>query len=105
MPCLFAIFAGFFPRVADIILWIARPTWFMAPFNGAWIWPMLGVIFLPFTTLFYVFMWTPGVGLTGWDWLWIGMAVFMDIANLAGHARTYQNRIPGYSKSTTPAAS
>ena len=25
MPCLFALFAGFFHRVADLLLWIARP--------------------------------------------------------------------------------
>ena len=26
MPCLFALFAGMFPRLADIFIWIARPT-------------------------------------------------------------------------------
>jgi hypothetical protein len=105
MPCLFAVFAGFFPRVADLLLWIARPNQFMAPFNGNFLWPLLGVVFLPFTTLFYVILWSPGVGLQGWDWLWIGFAVVMDISSLAGHARTYQNQIPGMSKSSTPAAS
>jgi hypothetical protein len=101
MPCLFAIMAGFFPRIADLLLWLARPTQFMAPFNGNYLWPILGIIFLPFTTLFFVFMWTPGVGLVGWDWLWIGLAVVMDISSLAGHFRTYQNRIPGSSTVST----
>ena len=59
MGCLFIIMAGMFPRIADIILWIARPEMFTRAFNGTWFWPMLGIIFLPFTTLFYVFMWTP----------------------------------------------
>ena len=63
MGCLFVVFAGVFPRIADIILWIARPNQFLAPFDGNWLWPLLGIIFLPLTTLFYVFMWTPGVGL------------------------------------------
>ena len=103
MPCLFALFAGFFPRLADIILWIARPAMFTAPFGGNWFWPLLGVIFLPFTTLFYVIMWSPVNGLAGWDWLWIGIAVFMDIGNIAGHVRQYRDRIPGYS--TAPTAS
>jgi hypothetical protein len=48
MGCLFAVFAGLFPRAADIILWIARPQLFLAPFGGAWFWPLLGIIFLPF---------------------------------------------------------
>jgi hypothetical protein len=103
MPCLFALFAGFFPRIADIILWIARPAMFTAPFGGNWFWPLLGVIFLPFTTLFYVILWSPVTGLAGWDWMWIGLAVLMDISNLAGHFRQYQNQIPGMSKASTAA--
>jgi hypothetical protein len=39
-------------------------------------------------------MWTPGVGLTGWDWLWIGLAVVMDLSSLVGHYRQYQDRLP-----------
>ncbi len=102
MPCLFAIFAGFFPRIADIILWIARPNLFMAPFGGNYFWPILGIIFLPLTTLFYVFLWSPGIGLAGWDWLWIGLAVLMDVSNLAGNVRANRNSIPGMS--SKPAA-
>ncbi len=97
MPCLFALMAGFFPRIADIILWIARPTMFTAPFNGNWFWPLLGIIFLPFTTLFYVLLWTPGIGLTGWDWLWIVMAVLLDVSSIAGNVRANRERLPGYS--------
>lgn len=96
MGCLFLLMAGVFPRIADIILWIARPVMFTAPFGGNWLWPVLGIIFLPFTTLFYVFMWTPGIGLTGWDWLWIALAVFMDVSHIVGSYRTNRERIPGY---------
>lgn len=95
MPCLFAMMAGFFPRIADIILWIARPNLFMAPFNGVWLWPVLGIIFLPFTTLFYVILWSP-TGLSGWDWLWIIMAVLLDATSLAGNFRANRERMPGY---------
>lgn len=100
MGCLFVMMAAFFPRVADIILWIARPNAFLAPFGGAWIWPLLGIIFLPFTTLFYVFLWSP-LGLTGWDWLWIVLAVLMDISHYFGVYRTNQSRLPGYSSTPT----
>jgi hypothetical protein len=96
MPCLFAVFAGFFPRLADIFLWIARPHIFLLPFNGNWFWPLLGIIFLPFSTLMYVLLWSPGVGLVGFDWLWIVLAVLMDLSSLFGHYQAYQGRLPSY---------
>jgi hypothetical protein len=95
MPCLFAVFAGFFPRIADIILWIARPNLFMAPFNGNWFWPAMGIVFVPLTTLFYVVLWSPVTGLVGWDWFWVGLALVMDISNLVGNVRANRNSIPG----------
>ncbi len=42
MACLFAMFAGMFPRIADLILWIARPAMFNTAFHGSWFWPSLG---------------------------------------------------------------
>jgi hypothetical protein len=95
MGCLFAVFAGFFPRIADIILWIARPNQFLAPFDGNWLWPLLGIIFLPFTTLMYVFMWTPGVGLSGFDWFWLVLAVLLDISHAIGSGYANRERVPG----------
>ena len=65
MGCLFALFGGLFPRLALLILWIARPALVDAAFN-TFILPLLGIIFLPFTTLIYVIVYVPGVGLTGW---------------------------------------
>jgi hypothetical protein len=64
MGCLFALFGGLFPRLALLILWIARPALVDAAFN-TFILPLLGIIFLPFTTLIYVIVYIPGVGLTG----------------------------------------
>ena len=87
MGCLFALFAGLFPRLALLILWIARPLMVDAAFHG-WIVPLLGIIFLPFATLIYVILYTPGVGLTGWEWFWVILAGVLDLAHLgAGIAR------------------
>ena len=44
MPCLFAIFAGLFPRLGVLFLWLARPSMFSAAFDGSWLLPVLGVI-------------------------------------------------------------
>jgi hypothetical protein len=94
MGCLFVIFAGFFPRLTDIFLWLARPTLFTLPFGGNWIWPALGILFLPFTTLFYVIMWSPGIGVTGWDWFWIVVAMFLDISSLVSNYQANRDRLP-----------
>jgi hypothetical protein len=96
MGCLFVVFAGLFPRAADIILWIARPSYFSAAFGGSWFWPLLGIIFLPFTTLMYVLLWSPTLGLTGWDWMWLTLAVFLDISHWASSAYANRDRMPGY---------
>jgi len=96
MGCLFAIFAGMFPRAADIILWIARPAYFESAFGGSWLWPVLGIIFLPFTTLMYVLLWSPATGLIGWDYFWLIIAVFLDISHWASSAYANRDRMPGY---------
>ena len=69
MGCLFALLAGMFPRLALFIVWVARPALVSAAFS-TWLIPLLGIIFLPFATLIYVILYTPGVGLTGWGWFW-----------------------------------
>ena len=59
MGCLFALFAGVFPRLALFIIWVARPVLVDAAF-GSWLVPLAGIIFLPFATLIYVVLYTPG---------------------------------------------
>ena len=95
MGCLFILIAGFFPRVALAVYWIARPAVFQAVF-GSFLWPLLGLIFLPFTTLMYVLLWTPGIGLTGLDWLWLAIAFFLDIGHNAAGVYSNRERVPGY---------
>ena len=106
MFCCFAIFAGFFPRIADILIWIARPTAFMAAFNNNILWPILGIIFLPFTTLMYYILWSPGIGLAGWDWLWLILAVFLDVTHWGQMVYNNRKGVPGYTypPASTPSA-
>jgi hypothetical protein len=100
MGCLLLLMASFFPRLGVLIIWIARPAYFSAAFGDSWLIPLLGILFLPFTTLLYVLMWTPGVGLTGWDWMWLAFALFIDISHHVGSAYANRNRIPGYPDSS-----
>ena len=96
MGCLFAIFAGLFPRLGLFIIWIVRPVLVDAAF-GTFIWPLLGIIFLPFATLIYVLLYTPGFGLTGWEWFWVILAGLFDIGQWAASytQRNQISEIPG----------
>ncbi len=103
MPCLFAMFAGFFPRLGTLFIWLARPGYFNAAFGNSWFWPILGIIFLPFTTLMYVIVWS-ATGLTGWDWMWIALAVVIDIMHYTSTGYYNRSRIPGYTGAPANAA-
>jgi hypothetical protein len=93
--CLFAILAGLAPRLAFAIYWIARPAAVAAAFGDFLLWPLLGLMFLPFTTLMYTILWGPG-GLTGADWLWVGIAFVLDLGHYTYSAYGNRNQIPGY---------
>src|SRR3954466_5508437 len=97
MGCLFAMFAGIFPRLGLFIIWVARPALVDAAFD-TWILPFLGIIFLPFATLIYVVLYTPGVGLSGWEWFWVVLAALLDVSHWAASA-TQRRQIPGCPKS------
>lgn len=90
--CLLAMAAAFAPRVVLVIMWIAGPR-VNAAFD-TFIFPLLGLIFLPYTTIMYVLVWNPVTGVHGWDWLWIGLGVWLDVMKWG---RIVENRknIPG----------
>jgi len=56
-------------------------------------WPVLGIIFMPWTTMLYVLV-APG-GVKGVDWLWIVLGVVVDITFWSGGAWKNRDRVPG----------
>jgi hypothetical protein len=86
-----------------LIVWIARPATVDAAFS-TWLWPLLGIIFLPFATLIYVLLYTPGRGLSGWDWFWVVLAALLDIGHwAAGPASGTRSRAGAPPKHRVPA--
>ena len=86
MGCIFVLIAALSPRLAFVLMWIFTP-WVDRTF-GPVIWPILGVIFLPLTTLLYVILWnTGGHGVTGWEWIFVILALMGDLASWGGGAR------------------
>jgi hypothetical protein len=96
MGCLLALLGGAFPRLALFMFWILRPARVDAAFD-TWLVPLLGIVFLPFATLMYTILHTPGVGLTGWEWFWVVVAGLLDVGHLAA-ASTRRGEIPGVSR-------
>ena len=98
MCCFFLVLVFLGPRIGGVLWWLFQPARWQAAFNNWldgtlwWIWPVLGIIFLPWTTLMYVIV-APG-GIASWDWLWLGLALVADIASYTSGAG--RKRIPGY---------
>lgn len=97
--CLLAMGAAFAPRVVLAIMWIFG--WRVnAAFNN-FVVPLLGLIFLPYTTIMWVLVWTPATGVSGWDWLWVLMGVALD-AMKWGQIFNKRKEVPGYPSEYDP---
>ncbi len=83
MSWLVALFA----RLALLVVWLATPLVNRA-FHGGWILPLLGIIFLPITTLVYVLIYYISGSVTGWGWLWVVLAFLLDLAAHSFPARS-----------------
>jgi hypothetical protein len=96
MCCLFAIGAAFAPRLTLLFLWIFTPLINRA--FGSFLWPLLGLIFLPFTTLMYVLVYSSFYGVYGLSWIWIALGFLLDVGSYSsGYAsRNRTARTTGY---------
>jgi len=85
MPCLFAVLAVAFPRVAIILLWLF--TNFFAGWHHRVIIPILGFIFLPLTLIAYTYirLMYPG-SLTPGELVVLFIAVIIDLGLVSGGA-------------------
>ena len=94
MGCLIALVA----RLALLVVWVSTPLVNRA-FHGGWLLPLLGILFLPLTTLVYVLVYYISGGVTGWGWLWVVLALLLDLGAHSSGAYTNRHRIPGYKAS------
>jgi hypothetical protein len=83
--CLLAILTGFFPRLGLLIVWIFTNEVDQA--YDTFILPLLGLIFLPLTTLVYALFYSPIGGVDGIEWFWVVLAFLLDIGALGAGAR------------------
>ena len=93
MCCLFTTLVLFGPRLGILIWWLIDPIRWNLAFQS-FIWPLLGFLFLPWTTIMYV---SVGInGLSWFDWIWLAIALLVDLGSYGGGAYGNRNRIPGY---------
>jgi hypothetical protein len=101
MCCLVTAVLVLGPRLTILAWWLmdtARfalafqsPAWpFRLPFPY-WVWPLLGLIFLPWMTLAYLLVF-PG-GVVGLDWLWLGLGLLIDVGSYSsgGYSRRHRD--------------
>jgi hypothetical protein len=87
MCCLFTTLLLLGPRAGVLVWWLINPARFSLAFS-TFIWPLLGFLFLPWTTLMYLLVFPMGV--VGFDWIWLGLGVLADIGTYGGGG--YGNR-------------
>jgi hypothetical protein len=88
MCCLALLASAIGPRIVLAIWWIFGTKVDLA--FGSWIWPLLGLIFLPWTTLFYVIAWSAVGGVSGAEWLLVALGFALDLMTYS--ARSAQSR-------------
>ncbi len=92
MCCLITILLLLGPRAANVIWWIAATDRWNSVF-GSVIWPILGIIFMPWTTLVYVLV-TPN-GLGGLEVVLLLGAIAADVMSYAGSGFGNRKRVFG----------
>ena len=92
MGCCFGCTGMFFPRLALFFIWMFTDLIDRA-FTGLVV-PLLGFIFLPFTTLMYVFVYeTSRNGLSALGWALVALAFFIDLGAYGGTGYTNRDRL------------
>ena len=86
MPCLVVLVILLFPRVTLALMWFFS-TYLQRAFHGALLFPLIGFLFLPLTTIVYAWEINSGRPTEGINLLWLLIAVIIDLGGLGGGAR------------------
>jgi hypothetical protein len=90
MGCLLALLGLMTPRVVMVLLWVF--TNYLSRAFDTFIWPLVGFIFLPTTTLAYAVAQNSFNGLRGFGLLLFVLGVLIDFGLLGGGARSRRRR-------------
>lgn len=106
MCCFTTLFLVLVSRTAIVVWWMGDPQRFTLAVKAlklpvsltfpVWAWTLLGFLFLPWTTLAYLYVF-PG-GIVGYEWAVLAIALLIDLSGYGGSYR-HRNRFPGYRRS------
>jgi hypothetical protein len=90
--CFVLLLGAFAPRLALALMAIFNDEITKA-FDGSWVIPFIGWLFLPYTTLVYVLVaWWQG-DVTGFNWFFVALAFALDVSSYFGsYARRQEIR-------------
>jgi hypothetical protein len=91
--CLLAFGLAVAPRAILALAWLFSERWPIV-WGGDVLMPLLGIIFVPYTTVMYMLTWSLG-GIQGWDWMWIVLGLILDVTHWAD-VISKRNQIPVY---------
>jgi len=97
MCCLLSTLVMLGPRAGILVWWILDRLRFSFAFGDNFILPLLGFLFLPWTTLVYLLIWHPGAPI-GFDWVWIALALLVDLGAYSGGVYGGRGRLQGYAR-------
>lgn len=97
--CLILSVLLFGPRIVLLFWWLADAVRWSATFDTVLL-PILGFLFLPWTTMMYVLVFPQGI--VGLDWLVLGLALLADLGSLAGGAMRGRGQMQGYQTPPAP---
>jgi hypothetical protein len=102
MCCFFAALVFLGPRFGFLVYWLIAPVRVNAAlqaFNFPFLASLLGLVFAPWTMLWYAGLFP----LNGYDWVWLGFGIMADVAGWIG-SYAHRQRVPGYPVNNDPLA-
>jgi hypothetical protein len=85
------VFIG--PRFAILVWWLINPVYVGAAFDN-WLLTLLAWLFIPWTTITYLAIYTGGI--VGFDWVILGLGILADVLSYAGGFWYNKEQVPGY---------
>lgn len=100
MCCITTIFLVLGSRIAIVVWWLIDPQRFTLAVKAlhlpgifnlpVWVYTLLGLLFLPWTTLAYLYVFPNGI--VGFEWIVLAVAFLIDLFGYGGSYR-HRNRV------------